>query len=505
VTALVVLAAVAAAVPAALRWLRVAQREHYLPGSVTRFAWRWWTSNPLNVFIGVATVVAVVAAWVWHPAVGAVALVAVAAGPVGLLPKGRTSKLAWTRRLRALTATTVLVAVLAVSGGWLAGVAAPLAVTAAVLVPALVDAALLAVLPIERQAASRYVEEAAAALRRVDPVVVAITGSYGKTTTKGYVRHLLSGSVRVVASPASFNNTAGLSRAVNEGLSAGTEVFVAEMGTYGPGEIRDLCAWVQPGVSVITAIGPVHLERMGSIENIVAAKSEILESTEVAVLNVDAPYLADVAARAATRMEVVRCSATDAGADVLVRREGEQLSVLVRSEKLTSIRADAHPTNVACALGVAVALEVPLGEVAPRLATLPAAPNRQQVSTSPRGVVVVDDTFNANPAGAAVAIDLLKRHASRGRRRAVVTPGMVELGATQYGENAALAAAASRAATDLVVVGRTNRRALLEGARHGPATVHVVDNREEAVEWVRANLGPGDGVLYENDLPDHYP
>jgi UDP-N-acetylmuramoyl-tripeptide--D-alanyl-D-alanine ligase len=504
VNPLVTVAALAAAVPAVLRWLRVAQREHYLPGSVSRFAWRWWAGTPLNAALGVAAVVSLAAAWVWLPAAGAVALVAVVVGPVGLPLRGRTSKLAWTRRLRTLTLATALVALGATLAGWAAGVGAHVAVTIAVVVPAVVDAVLLALLPVERRAAARYVEQATTALRRVDPVIVAITGSYGKTTTKGYVRHLLSGSVRVVASPASFNNTAGLSRAVNEGLAAGTEVFVAEMGTYGRGEIRGLCSWVQPEIAVITAIGPVHLERMGSIENIVAAKTEIVEGAEVAVLNVDAPYLADVAAGLADRMEVVRCSATSGAADVFVGREGDSLTVVVRGEKVASLKGTVHPTNVACALGIVVALEVPMAEVVPRLATLPGAPNRQQVSTSPRGVVVIDDTFNANPAGAVAALELLNRH-TRGRRRVVVTPGMVELGSLQYGENASLAAAASRAATDVVVVGRTNRRALLEGARHGPATVHIVDTREEAVEWVRAHLGPGDGVLYENDLPDHYP
>ena len=80
-----------------------------------------------------------------------------------------------------------------------------------------------------------------------------------------------------MATPASFNNRAGLARAVNEHLAEGTEVFVAEKGTYGPGEIADLCRWCPPDIAVITAIGPVHLERFGSEDRIVAAKAEIIE------------------------------------------------------------------------------------------------------------------------------------------------------------------------------------------------------------------------------------
>jgi UDP-N-acetylmuramoyl-tripeptide--D-alanyl-D-alanine ligase len=82
---------------------------------------------------------------------------------------------------------------------------------------------------------------------------------------------------------------------------------------------------------------------------------------------------------------------------------------------------------------------------------------------------------------------------------------MVELGRRQYQENRSFAAEASAVVDDLLVVGGTNKRALLEGSATGTASVTVVASREEAVDWVRQNLGPGDAVLYENDLPDHYP
>ncbi len=126
-----------------------------------------------------------------------------------------------------------------------------------------------------------HVARATARLARVAPTVVAITGSFGKTSTKGYVAHLVGGARAVVASPASFNNRAGLARAVNEHLADGTEVFVAEMGTYGRGEIAELCSWICPDVAVITAVGPVHLERFRSEDRILEAKAEILEGRPV--------------------------------------------------------------------------------------------------------------------------------------------------------------------------------------------------------------------------------
>jgi UDP-N-acetylmuramoyl-tripeptide--D-alanyl-D-alanine ligase len=423
-----------------VRWLRVAQREHYEPGRVTRIAWRWGLLG------------------------------------FGLPFRGtRPGPLAWTRRLRTV-ATVSAVLVLA-----LLPLLGPLLLL--VLAPLVVDLALFILAPIENALAGRWVRRAAARLASVRPTVVAITGSYGKTSTKGYVAHLIAPARSVVATPGSFNNRAGLARAINEHLAPGTEVFIAEMGTYGPGEIRALCAWVPPKIAAITAIGPVHLERCRSEDRIVTAKAEILEAAEVAVLNVDDARLADLALKVTTR--VVGTRATDLLVDLAP--------------------ATAAPTNVAVALAIARELGVADEVLAAQLPSLPVAEHRLTQSTSPSGFTILDDTFNANPAGTRRALEALARQpVADGGRRVVVTPGMYELGPRQVEENKAFATAAAAIATHVIVVGRTNRTALARAAREG-AEVVTVPTREKAVAWVRENLGPGDVVLYVNDQPDHYP
>ena len=317
--AIVLLCAVAAVVQSP-RWLRVAQREHYVPGSTVRFASRWWASGQLNLVLAVGVLAAGLSAFslpLMAVVVGAVTVWA----PLGLTLKGRTSPLVWTRRLKTLAVVAgILDAGLFVLAA-LTEVAAPLAALLCFLQPAVVDIALLLTRPFEQLAARRFVKTAAAKLRQVDPTTVAITGSYGKTTTKLYVRHLVSAARSVLASPASFNNTGGLSRTLNEHLAPGTEVFVAEMGTFGRGEIRSMCRWVQPDVAAIVNIGPVHLERMRTLDAIVAAKAEIFEqaATTTAVLNVDAHGLAALADRlTAQGKRVIRVSAQDTTADVAV-------------------------------------------------------------------------------------------------------------------------------------------------------------------------------------------
>jgi UDP-N-acetylmuramoyl-tripeptide--D-alanyl-D-alanine ligase len=194
---------------------------------------------------------------------------------------------------------------------------------------------------------------------------------------------------------------------------------------------------------------------------------------------------------------------------------------------------DARPGNVAVAVAVALELGVPLEMIGRRLASLPGAPHRLEAAVAAGGCLVLDDTYNANPVGAATALRTLETMAPPSGRRVVVTPGMVELGPLQVEENASFARAVAAVADALVVVGRTNRRALLAGARTaaadgtqsadddgaprtadaGPPSAAragrlrcvLVPSRAEAVAWVRDHLGPGDIVLYENDLPDHYP
>ncbi len=573
--------------PGALRWLRVAQREHYLSGSVSRFAWRWWSAAPLSLAMSVVAVAGLIAS-IFVPGAAMAVAVVIAVGPPGLSPKGRTSKLAWTRRLRTLATIAALLAAVVVVVGVLAGNFAAGAAGAAVGLPLILDLALAAAAPLEKSLAGRHVSRASTLVNKVQPLIVGITGSYGKTSTKNYVAHLVAPFRSVVASPASFNNRAGLARTVNEHLRPDTEVLVAEMGAYGKGEIAELCRFLPPQISVITAIGPMHLERFGSLERTLAAKAEIIEHARTVVLAVDGPHLAGLAERLeAAGRPVVRCSGREPSTSsgrvpdvaVVLRAEegratggerasggepatgerppagegelsywpagssisggttaleapapeapaaaapapaapapedgGERRGILeVYLHGALTGRVEVSPqhrpaatSNVACAIAVGLALGLGIEQLLGRLDSLPTPANRLQVYTAKGGFTVLDDTFNSNPEGAKVALRLLDERGAGGRR-VVVTPGMVELGPRQFEENRSFAAGAAETAAAIVVVGRTNRRGLLEGARSNPATqVVVVDRLDQAVGWVRANLGPGDAVLYENDLPDHF-
>lgn len=517
---------------ATFRFLRIVQREHYLPGALASTLRRWLARRPPNRALAIGLVVAIGICAVTGAPVAARTVAALAgAGIAAVVPWGMslrgTPPMRWTRRLRLLAATAVALMVLLSAVLWIV-VDPTLAVASGALVGALaIELALRLTAPIERRIARRYVRAATTKLRRIAPRVVGVTGSYGKTTTKNHIRDLLAPTTNVFATPASWNNRAGLSRAVTEQLAVGTEVFVAEMGTYGAGEIADLVEWVKPEVAVICGLGPVHLERMGSIEAILEAKAEILEGCDQAVLAVGHALVRALADRMAShghprwsgrKIWRVGTDADDASLDVVATTEavgGPDDHVTIRVEGRTSPDtarielghvegASLHPSNVACAVAVALALGADPGELRQPLCGLRPPTSRAEVVRTPDDLLIIDDTFNSNPAGALAALATLRREVTRGDL-VVVTPGMVELGNEQAEANAALAEAAVRCGATLVAVGWTNLAALATGAQRGGGAVIRVPNRERAREWVRAHTRPGDGVLWENDLPDHYP
>ena len=512
ITLAAILVAIAVAVLMNLKWLRVAQRVHYLPGEVGRIQRLWFERRPIGVLWWSGAVVIAIVSFQGPEqlGLGALAWLAVVA-PLLMVPtpwrlplKGTTSALQWTARAKRVYGG--IVAVQFLTGGlavWLAG-------PAGVLIPLLLaanltDLALGVLWQVERKLSRKFVIEARRKLKRVGPQVVAITGSYGKTSTKGYVAHILGKAHQTVASPASFNNMMGLSRTINEHLVIGTSVFVAEMGMNQEGRIRELCELFNPDIAAITVIGEAHMERLGSQEAIFRAKAEITEKAKTVVLPVDQPELVALIEKCRREGKTV----------ITVSGQGNNADVIVDPDRgLVTYGPDASPTpmtvppfghgvNVAVALGIAYAVKVPQDEALARLADLPVAAHRAEVQKMPDGVWIIDDTYNSNPVGAARAIDDAAALAQERRGPlVVVTPGMVELGPVQFQRNSELAQRVVAARGALMAVGLTNRKALVTGSA---GAAQLFATRADAVTAALHAAGANGVILYENDLPDHYP
>jgi UDP-N-acetylmuramoyl-tripeptide--D-alanyl-D-alanine ligase len=376
--------------------------------------------------------------------------------------------------------------------------------------------------PIEAGLRSMFRENARRTLQQANPVVIGITGSYGKTSTKEYLAHILSGRFRVLATPKSYNTLMGVCIVINTHLrhDYGYDYFIVEMGAYVEGEIREICRLVKPQISIVTAVGPQHLERFGSIEKTAKAKYEIIEALPpdgVGVFNWDNPHVRAMYERGYpdTRIAVTWQNAEHSRLRFLANNIHETLNGLdfevedtVAGEKQpfgTRLMGRHNVTNILLATAVACHLGMSLTEIAMRVASLEPAEHRLQRKVLPGHITVIDDAYSANPIGAQSALDALALYQEG--RRVLITPGIVELGPLQEQENFKLGRYAAKICTDIVLVGAEQTLPVQHGIQEvGFSSDHlyVFDTREEAIAWFQRELKPGDTVLFLNDLPDTY-
>jgi UDP-N-acetylmuramoyl-tripeptide--D-alanyl-D-alanine ligase len=378
--------------------------------------------------------------------------------------------------------------------------------------------------PVEAGFRWMFVERARRILHKAGPVVIGVTGSYGKTSTKEYLAHILGGRYRVLATPKSYNTLMGVCLVINNNdLASGEpyDYFIVEMGAYVEGEIRKICELVRPQISILTAVGPQHLERFGSIEATARAKYEIIEALPpdgVGVFNWDNHYVralyekgypdnriavtwenADHATQLRFLARNIRQTMDGLEFDVADTQTGEQ------GHFGTQLLGQHSVTNILLATAVARHLGMSLTEIAVRVASLEPAEHRLQRKTLPGGITIIDDAYSANPVGAQNVLEVLALH--RNGRRVLITPGIVELGPLQDQENYKLGQRAAQVCTDIVLVGIEQTRPLQKGIREAGFSsdhLYVFDTRDEAIVWFNRELKEGDTILFLNDLPDTY-
>ena len=329
--------------------------------------------------------------------------------------------------------------------------------------------------------------------------VIGVTGSVGKTTTKEITAAVLSTRYEVLKNEANYNNEIGLPLTVLE-LTARHERAVLEMGMYAQGEIRTLCEIAKPQVGVVTNVGPAHLERLGSLEAIAAAKAELLESLPphgFAVLNADDPLVLAMAGRTRARpLSYGTSPDADVRATEIVSRglEGVAFRLHWRDESgpvRTSLPGPHIISSALAAAAGALADGMSLAEVAAALASAQ-VPLRIQAHRGPGGCTILDDSYNASPASMAAALDLL---AEIPGRRVAVLGDMKELGAAERESHVAVGRRAAETADVIHTVGEV-AGIIAEAAREaGHDSTHHWSTKEEAGEALAADLRPDDVVL----------
>ena len=348
---------------------------------------------------------------------------------------------------------------------------------------------------LERGASALVPEDAHAALAalaaavrdRSDARVIGVTGSVGKTSTKDILAALCRPHADTVAAEAGFNNEIGLPLTLLR-IEPDTEVVVAEMGMRGLGQIAELCRAARPQVGVITGIGPVHLERLGTVERVAEAKAELVAALPpggTAVVPADAPELDPFVARA--DVDVVRFG--DGGDVTLTRFDPPRLEARVRGTAIeleVPFAAGHHARNTLAALGAYAALGLPLDRVGQGAPAIRFSRLRGEEIELPGGALLVNDAWNANPVSMRAALEDLVRRAEGGRAVAVLGE-MAELGPGAEAYHAKIGAAAGRLGIDVIVAVGGD---LAE--RYGGT---LVATPEDAAALLRDLLEPGDVVL----------
>ena len=323
--------------------------------------------------------------------------------------------------------------------------------------------------------------------RELGARVLGVTGSVGKTSVKDIARALLPG--RVHANRENLNTEIGLPLTV---LAApdDTETLVLEMAMRGAGQIAELAAIAEPEVAVITNVGPVHVELLGSVEAIAAAKAEVLAALPpegIAVVPAQAgllePHLSDAPRllRFGSGGDVfaVESTVADGATEALVETP-------VGSQRFRFPFAEEHNlTNALAAIAAGVALGAPLAEMADRAASIGFSRFRGERLELGDGIVLVNDCYNANPVSMRAALSHLA--SLRGERRIAVLGEMGELGPGAPAYHREIGASARAEGIDLLVgVGEPAREY---------APDELVATPEEAAEWLAAQAEPGDTIL----------
>jgi UDP-N-acetylmuramoyl-tripeptide--D-alanyl-D-alanine ligase len=397
-----------------------------------------------------------------------------------------------------------------------AGLRAPL-IAAAVLfafLPLVLIAANLSLAPYERAVQRAYEAEAVARVAEVHPFIVGITGSYGKSSTKAMLAHILQFDGPTLAASGSINTLMGITRHIREDLVVGHRYMVVEMGAFKTGSIRRLCQLTPPSAGLVTAVGDMHLERFGSLEEIVRAKSELAQAIPPGgwlVVNADSKGALQIA-KGATHCRVLLYGETSTE-DLATRLENisfskQGTSFVLRTQErtyecFTPLLGRPIILNLAGAFTLANALGVDPEIAIAAMRTLKPVSNRLEV-VEERGVTWIRDAYNSNQIGFRAALEVVA--AIPAARRFLATPGVIELGSTQFDVNRALSREASLVCDNTLIVADTNRDAFAAGHRDEgrEARLVPVTNRTEAFRWLRETLKDGDAIILENDLPDLY-
>lgn len=341
-------------------------------------------------------------------------------------------------------------------------------------------------------------------------MVIGVTGSYGKTTTKTFLQHILEVKFRSVMTPKNINTEIGVAKFILQTDFSKYDVFIAEMGAYKIGEIKKICDIVKPKIGILTAINEQHLSLFGDIKNIQEAKYELLRALPddgLAITNADNPLCAEY-------LDELTCAVETFGADeenkptfLLKNIKSEERSIICAGEikgepyqMSANVPGEHNALNTASCVLTALYLGMSKEQISERVKTL----------KLPRGLLqfhnygncmILDDSYNSNPDGFRAALQILSRFPSD-RRRIIITRGILELGEKSAEIHERIGEEISLMAEELIIITKDFAEPLTQGVgKKFKTQVTLLYDHNKLLEYARGLKNSHSIILLENRMP----
>ncbi len=336
--------------------------------------------------------------------------------------------------------------------------------------------------------------------------MIAIAGSYAKTSTKNSIAHVVSSSKKALQTPGNINVMIGIARVILHNLTSQHQIFIVELGEYNPGDIKRFTHFLAPSHKVLTPIGVAHLERFGT--------REILEKEFVSFLSKNNHAIAivheqnkSILARHHVPIENIHWYGPSLLGNIDISRAGTEFDVMFASPVHIYIQLlGAHnAVNTLPALLIANSLGIPEQQAIGRLRTLTPAHARFEASLMEHNVLVINNGYNSNPGTAVESLSTLQ--ALPGSQKIVITPGFVEMGTEQEIANTTFGEQLAAVCDYVGVVEGANEAALLTGltkAKFPEKNIVVGISEIDVMSKLQSHIKPNAIILFENSLTEVY-
>lgn len=380
-------------------------------------------------------------------------------------------------------------------------------------------------------------------------IVIGIAGSYGKTTMKEMVTSVLKQKYQVLSSPETTNTPIGISRLITNHLSLTTEVFIVEMGEHWQGDVKELCELVHPSMAIITGINEAHLERLGNLGTTISTIFELARHSKpngLLIMNADdanivGHYIKHIGNHkvefySSGSFELSKYKVNDVRFDE--NGGGQTFNISNPSSVMPSLESASSPRDLDSgserkinlrsswagmtlstkllghyAIGTSIAATIlgkELGlshtQIQKGINDLEPVPHRlQPMWNKENNVLIIDDSFNGNPAGVREAIETLAKF--KNRRKIVLTPGLVEIGSETREVHENIGKQLAKVADKVLLIQNSVTDYILKGlqtAKFNHANIIVFPTTQEAHASLGQILQPNDVILFQNDWPDNY-